>query len=160
MKHATDCPPLSSPPPSARNRWIYFFACFEKDFVWEKEGESDFFFRKVLAHSGSINKPGTLAWKVALALLFQRFLVIACMWNGTRTIGMVSKVLTPIPFIVIFVTLIYSATLPGAGQGLKEYFSPDWNALGKSDVWIDAIGQLFFGLSLAMGIMQVSSPKT
>jgi SNF family Na+-dependent transporter len=38
---------------------------------------------------------------------------------------------------------------------LKEYFTPDWSQLAKSDVWIDAIGQLFFGLGLALGIMQV-----
>jgi len=57
-------------------------------------------------------------------------------------------------FVVIFITLIYGATLPGAGKGLKEYFTPDWSALAKSDVWIDAIGQLFFGLTLAMGTSQ------
>jgi len=29
-------------------------------------GESEFFFKDVLEHSGTINEPGTLAWKVCL----------------------------------------------------------------------------------------------
>jgi hypothetical protein len=37
------------------------------------------------------------------------------------TIGMVSRVLTPLPFVVIFITLIYGTTLPGAGKGLKAW---------------------------------------
>jgi|TARA_B110000240_G_scaffold32151_1_gene34564 SNF family Na+-dependent transporter len=134
--------------------WIYFFLCFEKTFQWEKVGANEYFLKDVIEFSGSINTTGSIAWKVALALLLQRALVIACMWNGTKTIGAVSKILTPIPFVVIFITLIYGATLPGAGNGLTEYFTPDWAQLGKSDVWIDAIGQLFFGLSVAMGVMQ------
>jgi hypothetical protein len=49
--------------------------------------EEKYFFKDVLEDKGSINNTGSIAWKVALALLFQRGVVLACMWNGTKTIG-------------------------------------------------------------------------
>ena len=81
----------------AARAWIYFFLSFEKTFQWEKVGANEYFLKDVIEFSGSINTTGSIAWKVALALLLQRALVIACMWNGTKTIGAVSKVLTPFP---------------------------------------------------------------
>jgi len=43
--------------------------------------------------------------------------------------------------------------MPGAGEGLTKLFIPDWSALSDSTLWVDAIGQVFYSLSVAMAIM-------
>ena len=43
--------------------------------------------------------------------------------------------------------------MEGAMTGLAKLFIPDWSALKSSALWIDAIGQVFYSLSVAMAIM-------
>lgn len=43
--------------------------------------------------------------------------------------------------------------MSGAGAGLAKFFIPDWSALSNSSLWVDAIGQVFYSLSIAMAIM-------
>lgn len=76
-----------------------------------------------------------------------------------------SKVIMPILFLLIIVIAIYSLTLSytdengitrTALEGLKIYIIPDFNGLtpGKFfSILMDAMGQLFFSISVAMGIM-------
>jgi solute carrier family 6 amino acid transporter-like protein 5/7/9/14 len=46
---------------------------------------------------------------------------------------------------------VQGALLEGALEGIKYYIVPDWNKLASAKVWIDAAGQVFFSLSVAMG---------
>ena len=59
------------------------------------------------------------------------------------------------PILLVFTILlvIRGITLPGAAQGLDYLFSPNWDALKKSDVWIAAYSQVFYSLSIAFAIM-------
>ena len=47
---------------------------------------------------------------------------------------------------------IYSMCLPGAMEGVKYYILPDFSKFSASTV-LAAMGQLFYSMSLAMGIM-------
>ena len=40
-----------------------------------------------------------------------------------------------------------------AGEGLNALFTPDWSALRDYKVWMAALGQIFFSLSVGFGIM-------
>ena len=64
----------------------------------------------------------------------------------------VSKVMMPILVILTIGIAIYVITRPGASAGLKYYLVPDFSQL-SSKTFLAAIGQLFYSLSLAMGIM-------
>src|SRR5690625_7509658 len=44
-------------------------------------------------------------------------------------------------------------TLDGAAEGLAFLFVPDWSALANPSLYLAAVGQSFFSLSLGMGIM-------
>ncbi|MDO5701013.1 MAG: sodium-dependent transporter [Bowdeniella nasicola] len=64
-----------------------------------------------------------------------------------------NRVFMPV-LLVIFLTLVVRALfLPGAADGLNEFFTPNWQALGDPQVWIAAYSQIFFSLSVAFGIM-------
>ncbi|MFR8011042.1 MAG: sodium-dependent transporter [Clostridia bacterium] len=64
----------------------------------------------------------------------------------------VSKVMMPILVVLTIGIAIYVITRDGASEGLKYYFVPDFSQL-TSKTFLAAIGQLFYSLSLAMGIM-------
>lgn len=55
--------------------------------------------------------------------------------------------------IIMVVIAIRGVTLEGASLGLNTLFTPDWSKVLDPKVWVAAYGQVFFSLSLAMGIM-------
>ncbi|MGI5948997.1 sodium-dependent transporter [Peptoniphilus sp.] len=62
-----------------------------------------------------------------------------------------SKFMMPLLFVLLIVTAIRSVTLPGAVEGIKFFLKPDLSKLSMSTVSA-ALGQVFFSLSLGMGI--------
>lgn len=80
-----------------------------------------------------------------------------------KGIEALSKVLMPILFVLIIGIAIYSLTLSGGGEGgrtgiegLGIYVIPNFDGVGVRDVLMtimDAMGQLFYSISVAMGIM-------
>lgn len=63
-----------------------------------------------------------------------------------------SKVLMPFLFIILFVLAISALTMPGAKEGLKFLFSPNFSAI-DSKVVLSALGQCFYSFSLGMGCL-------
>lgn len=63
-----------------------------------------------------------------------------------------SKFLMPVLLIISVVISIYIMTLPGAGAGLRYYLLPDFSKFSLKTVCA-AMGQMFYSLSIAMGIM-------
>lgn len=70
-----------------------------------------------------------------------------------RGIELTNKILMPILALMLVGLAIYSVTLPGAGAGLAFLFQPDWSVLEDPSVYIAALGQAFFSLSLGVGTM-------
>ncbi len=64
----------------------------------------------------------------------------------------VSKILMPVLLILTIGISIYVATIDGAWAGIKYYLWPDFSNFSMSTVCA-AMGQLFFSMSIAMGIM-------
>ena len=71
--------------------------------------------------------------------------------NLDEGLGKICKIFVPLLFVVLFIIVIFSLTLPGASIGLAELFNPDWSLLWHFDIWMAAFGQIFFSLSLGMG---------
>lgn len=64
-----------------------------------------------------------------------------------------NKVLLPTLVVIMIIIAIRAVNLEGASIGLNTLFTPDWSKVMDPKVWIAAYGQVFFSLSLAMGIM-------
>ncbi len=58
-----------------------------------------------------------------------------------------SKTLMPILFLLLLILVVASCLLPGAIEGVRFLFQPDFSKL-SSNVMLDALGQAFFSLSL------------
>ena len=88
---------------------------------------------------------------ICLAIfLFLTSLVV--MLGVEKGIEKVSKFLMPLLILLSLGTAIYSLTIDGAIDGLVYYIKPDFNSFSIKTV-VAAMGQLFYSMSLAMGIM-------
>ena len=63
-----------------------------------------------------------------------------------------SKVMMPTLFILLLVIVVASCMLPGAEKGIDFLFKPDFSKI-NSDVFLGALGQAFYSLSIAMGCL-------
>ena len=73
-----------------------------------------------------------------------------------KGIESLSKFLMPVLLILIFGISIYTLTLDGALEGLKYYVLPNFKGFTFEQLLktiVGAMGQLFYSMSLAMGIM-------
>lgn len=84
-----------------------------------------------------------------LFTLLTTFLIISGVRKG---IELSAKIMMPVLFILLIILGIRAVTLNGAGAGLEFLFKPSFENV-KSTVFIDALGQAFFSLSLGMGCM-------
>ena len=63
-----------------------------------------------------------------------------------------STILMPVLVVLIVVICGFCVTRPGALDGVKYYILPDFSAFSATTI-LAAMGQLFYSMSLAMGIM-------
>ncbi|HHY91327.1 MAG TPA: sodium-dependent transporter, partial [Clostridiales bacterium] len=85
----------------------------------------------------------------AIFMLITLVIVLGGIGEG---IEKASKFMMPALFVMIIVLAIRSLTLPGASEGLKFFLYPDFSEF-TVDGLLAALGQVFFSLSLGMGIM-------
>lgn len=69
-----------------------------------------------------------------------------------KGIERVSKILMPVLLVLSVVIAIFSCTRPGSMEGIKFYLIPNFKDFSVQTI-VGAMGQLFYSMSLAMGIM-------
>ncbi len=69
-----------------------------------------------------------------------------------KGIEKVSNIMMPMLFILLLIFCAVSLSLPKAGEGLAFFLKPDFSSISPS-TFVNALGQSFFSLSLAMGIL-------
>ena len=95
----------------------------------------------------------TVSWPVLGCLVIAWALAYLCIRNGTTTVGKVVKFTVSLPVICLLAMAVRGVMMPNAMTGIAKLFIPDWSALSDSNLWIDAIGQVFYSLSTSMAIM-------
>ncbi len=81
------------------------------------------------------------------------FLTMIVVVSGVeKGIEKISKVLMPILLLLILIISLYILAMPGALAGIKYYLLPDFSKFSFKTVCV-AMGQMFYSMSLAMGIM-------
>ena len=88
----------------------------------------------------------------ALFVLLITFIIAMGVESGIEKF---SSVATPALFVMLLIVIARAVTLPGASEGLKFMLVPDWSLFtpkGVLNVLASAGGQMFFSLSLGMGI--------
>jgi len=80
-------------------------------------------------------------------------LIYLSLRRGVSSSGKVAYFTAIFPYLVLLVMLIKGLTLPGAVDGIKFFFTPEWKKLGDLDVWYAAVTQSFFSLGIGFGTL-------
>ena len=85
-------------------------------------------------------------------ILFSLF-TVAIIYAGVRNgVERVSKFMMPILVVLSVIIAVYSVTRPGAMAGVKYFLIPNMDNFSWMTV-VAAMGQMFYSLSIAMGIL-------
>ena len=90
---------------------------------------------------------------VLVCLLVAWASVYYCIRNGTKSVEKIIKYLIFLPFLCLGFMAIKGITMPGALEGIKAFFVPNFQALSDPELWTDAVGQVFYSMSVVMAIM-------
>lgn len=93
---------------------------------------------------------------VVWTLVFLSINAVVLLRGVRNGIERISNILMPVLFVILLIFCINSLLMPGAGQGLRFLFCPDFSKIDSS-VLIGALGQAFFSLSLGLGTMMIYS---
>ena len=109
------------------------------------------------ALTGSFMSVDTNVWFNSFALaeysvLPYHFIVIVgtllTLFFGAKSIEKTNKIMMPLFFVLFAILAINVAMLPNAFEGYKFLFIPDFSKLEDPMVWVTAMGQAFFSLSI------------
>ena len=70
------------------------------------------------------------------------------LYLGARSIEKTNKIMMPLFFIIFLILAVRVAMLPDVSEGYRFMFTPRWEALKDPMIWIWAMGQAFFSLSV------------
>ena len=88
-----------------------------------------------------------------LCFLVFTFLTVIIIFGGVRNgVERVSKFMMPILVVLSVLIAVYSITRPGALEGVKYFLIPNLSNCSWMTV-VAAMGQMFYSLSIAMGIL-------
>ena len=94
----------------------------------------------------STNPWKPVLWTVAI-LFLTHYIIIHGVRNG---IERASKILMPALFVLLVAIVVASCLLPGASKGIEFLLKPDFSKV-TGDVFLGALGQSFYSMSIAMG---------
>ena len=103
----------------------------------------DGYFSSFISNGGSSELCFLVFTAMTLAIIF------AGVENG---IERVSKIMMPILVVLSLIIAVYSVTRPGAMEGVKYFLVPNLDNFSWMTV-VSAMGQMFYSLSIAMGIL-------
>ncbi|MDA3054906.1 MULTISPECIES: sodium-dependent transporter [unclassified Campylobacter] len=109
------------------------------------------------ALNGSLMSVDTSTWFGSFAftpysVVPFHFIIVAgtlfSIFLGAKSIERTNKIMMPLFFVLFAILAVRVALLDGAGAGYKFMFSADWSKLSDANVWITAMGQALFSLSI------------
>ncbi|MFY9515143.1 MAG: sodium-dependent transporter [Dysgonamonadaceae bacterium] len=90
--------------------------------------------------------------QILLTLIFITLTALFTLSGVRRGVEKSAKIFMPVLFLLLIILGIRAVTLPGSSKGLAFLFMPEIKNV-KSTVFLDAMGQTFFSLSIGMGCM-------
>ena len=112
----------------------------------------NYFFEDVLKAGGDGVISG-ISPLVCLATGLVWALMFFCLKGGAKTLSGAAKFTVFIPVALLSVIAVRGLFYGNSAEALSALFLPDFSNISSPELWINALGQVFFSLSLAVGIM-------
>lgn len=109
-------------------------------------GEEALFSQKMASYVTGTYRPLVMTFIMIVANL------VVLLKGVQKGIEKMSNIMMPLLFVLLLVFCVVSLTLPKAADGIAFFLKPDFSAMTPKTV-VNALGQAFFSLSLAMGIL-------
>ena len=102
--------------------------------------------------SDGIHNMGEFRLELFGLLALAWVIVYFCLWKGVAMTGKVVYLTATLPIFLLIAFAIRGATLPGAGEGLRYFFMPNWQKVLEPQVWVNAASQVQFLLLKSLKI--------
>lgn len=96
---------------------------------------------------------GQIPILLLISLAIAWFAIYYCIKDGASSVSKVVKYTVFIPVILLVILAIRGFTMGNTGAAMKALFVPKFEAFKEPTIWVDAIGQAFYSLSIMMAIM-------
>jgi len=113
---------------------------------------SGYFFETVL----SAREDGVISgfsFVVACCIIVAWVLMFFCLKGGAKSLSKAAKFTVAIPMTLLTVLAVRGLFYKNSGEALAALFVPDFSCLASPELWLTALGQVFFSLSIVVGIM-------
>ena len=113
---------------------------------------SGYFFNEIL----STREDGVIdgfSFLVYGCILVAWVLMFFCLKGGAKSLSKAAKFTVVIPITLLAALAVRGLLYQNAPQALAALFLPDFSKLSSPELWLTALGQVFFSLSIVVGIM-------
>ena len=132
--------------------WALSYTYFSFSKSWGEEPGA--FFGGEFLGSGPALEFFEFRWPIFAVLVGVWVLVLTIMLGGIRRgVELANRICIPLLVVLFGVIVVRALTLEGAAEGLDAFFTPQWDRIGDSQIWLGAYAQIFFSLSIGMGTM-------
>jgi len=132
--------------------WAVSYFVFSFDLRWGADSAG--FLTKEYLQVGEVGVSMEFVPGVLIPLVLVWAATIFTLASGlTKGLERANVIFLPLLVVAFLALVVRALFLDGAAQGLEALFTPNWAALGDTEVWIAAYSQIFFSLSVAFGIM-------
>ncbi|MBM7586203.1 NSS family neurotransmitter:Na+ symporter [Bacillus pakistanensis] len=133
--------------------WAISYSYFSFNLSWGSDTEG-FLFNDYLNLTVSPGEAGSLVPGVLIPLVLVWIVTLGVLFKGVKKgIERANKIFIPTLVVLFLIIVVRALTLPGALDGLDNFFKPNFDALTSPSVWVAAYGQIFFSLSVCFAIM-------
>lgn len=160
---------------------VYFVHSFKSTTLNEEEGTSQFIWSAAEGGSegflfgnviqvgnltdaeGNVNRSVSLVHDTYWAVSILWALIYLCIFRGPKVTGRITYLTMGVPFVLLVIFAILFGSQTGASDGVAEYLSTNFAQIAGEatcggsrpcrDAWPDAVGQVFFSLSVTFGVM-------
>lgn len=105
-------------------------------------------------YTSFLDEGGQIKFTVLLSLFIAWLLVYFSIIKGPKGVGKVAQFTVTIPIIMLLILAVKGfINNPYLGEALKTLFVPKFSSFADPLLWINALGQAFYSLSIMMAIM-------
>ncbi len=133
--------------------WCLNYVLYSMDLGWG--GNTEGFFNNCFLHItagpfdfGSLCRSSLAATAAVWGLVW-----MISVRGVRRGLELANKICIPLLAAIMVAMFIWISLLDGAGAGMLSLLTPDLSKLSEPVVWAEAFSQVFFSLSVAVGIM-------
>ena len=103
--------------------------------------------------TGTTDGFGTISTFALVSLFIAWIFIYVCIRNGASSVSKVVKFTVFAPVVCLIIMAVKGMFMQGGMEGLARMISLNPEQVFSPDIWIDAVGQVFYSLSIMMAIM-------